>query len=351
MNENEPGKTKKGGGRIYAVYNLPRTGSMEYNWYMTIFGDAGINGVLLAGWLFLIICCASASGAIASYLGDTITLQGYSYGNPVVYLFLTGPNLPVNGVALDDITARADEGYFTEVSVDGNDHWVYTWSTHAIGGRLDPGAYTVWAVNGPNDRSHLGGADYSTISLSLGAPAVTVDTPVIPGSLALTSVPDGASVVVDDIYRGATPLTTGGIEPGTHTVTFSRFGYSKLSLSVNVEPGRMTEVNGTLHASTGSLVVDTDPAGAHLQLDNASLGPSPVSIANITVGNHTLTATKEGYSPSQQTVHIVSNMTLPVHITLAAPTPTRAAAVLPGYLIGIFSIILLGSFQHVRSRR
>jgi hypothetical protein len=228
---------------------------------MKIFGNASINGILVGGWLVLIICCASASGAIASYLGDTITLQGYSYGNPVVYLFLTGPNLPANGVALDDITARADEGHFTEVSVDGNDHGEYTWSTHIIGGRLDPGAYTVWAVNGPTDCSHLAEADYNTISLGLGAPAVTVDTPVIPGSIALTSVPEGASVVTDNAYKGVTPLTIGGIEPGTHTVTFSKFGYSKLSLSVNVEPGRTTEVNGTLLRSTGSLVVDTDPAG------------------------------------------------------------------------------------------
>jgi len=159
------------------------------------------------------------------------------------------------------ISQPVDEGHFTEVSADGNDHWAYKWSTHTVGGRLDPGVYTVWAVNGPNDRSHLAEADYSTISLSLGAPAVTVDTPVIPGSLAMTSVPEGASVVIDNAYRGASPLTIGGIEPGIHTVTFSRFGYAKLSLSVNVEPGRTTEVNGTLLASTGSLVVDTDPPG------------------------------------------------------------------------------------------
>jgi len=60
---------------------------------------------------------------IAAYIGDTILLSGYSYGISTVYLFLTGPNLHVNGDALNDITARADQGHFTEVNVDGNDHW------------------------------------------------------------------------------------------------------------------------------------------------------------------------------------------------------------------------------------
>jgi hypothetical protein len=70
-----------------------------------------------------------------------IPLSGYSYDSSAVYLFLTGPNLPVNGVALNEITARADEGHFTEVSVDSNDHWEYQWGTKAIGGRLDAGTY------------------------------------------------------------------------------------------------------------------------------------------------------------------------------------------------------------------
>ena len=89
-----------------------------------------------------------------------------------MYLFLTGPNLPVNGVALNDITARADEGHFTEVSVDSNDQWEYRWGTNAMGGRLDAGTYTVWVVNRPLDRSHLAEADYNTISIRSGTPVL-----------------------------------------------------------------------------------------------------------------------------------------------------------------------------------
>jgi hypothetical protein len=56
-------------------------------------------------FFLVIICClvfinsVSASREITAYIGDTIPLSGYSYGSSTVYLFLTGPNLPVNGVA------------------------------------------------------------------------------------------------------------------------------------------------------------------------------------------------------------------------------------------------------------
>jgi hypothetical protein len=107
-----------------------------------------------------------------------------------VYLFLTGPNLPVNGVALNNITARADKGHFTEVSVDSDDHGEYQWGTKAIGGRLDAGTYTVWVVNRPLDRSQLAKADYSTISIRLGIPVLKVNSPVIPATLVLNTFSD-----------------------------------------------------------------------------------------------------------------------------------------------------------------
>jgi hypothetical protein len=58
--------------------------------------------------ILIIISClvltpsVSASVEITAYIGDTIPLSGYSYGSPTAYLLLTGPNLPVNGVAFND---------------------------------------------------------------------------------------------------------------------------------------------------------------------------------------------------------------------------------------------------------
>lgn len=59
--------------------------------------------------LFVIFCSGipAVSAADASYvgeLGDTIALHGVSYTGTQVFLFMTGPNLPANGVTLTDVT-------------------------------------------------------------------------------------------------------------------------------------------------------------------------------------------------------------------------------------------------------
>jgi hypothetical protein len=77
--------------------------------------------LILIGCL-VFMTCVSASGEITAYIGDTVPLSGYSYGSSAVYLFLTGPNLPVNGAPLDAITARADEGHFTVAWKHSFDH-------------------------------------------------------------------------------------------------------------------------------------------------------------------------------------------------------------------------------------
>lgn len=289
---------------------------------MKLFCPARILLIVIMGSLAL-ASSASASAGIEANLGETITLQGYSYGSPTVYLFLTGPNLAVNGVALDDITARADEGHFTEAGVDSNDHWVYRWATNMAGGRLDAGTYTVWVVNGPNDRSRLNEADYKTISVELKTPMIMTGTPTIPGSLVLTTIPEGASVVIDNDYRGRTPLTISGIEPKMYNVTFSRFGYSALSMPVRVVGGQSTDVTATLLPLTGSLEITTDPHGSRILLDTASQGFSPVALDNLTTGNHSLTVIKEGYVTTIQVVRIIPGETTRIFIPLVNVSPTN----------------------------
>ncbi len=168
-----------------------------------------------------------------------------------MYLYLTGPNLPVNGVMLNDVTKRADQGYFTKVAVDGNDHWSYKWATSNVGGRLDEGTYTIWVVNGPNDLSHLSQADYRTIAVTLGKPSISAGIVQQPsGSMEITSAPSGATVMVNDIQRGTTPLTLPDLPAGTYRVTFSREGYSVFTTPVNVEAGRISEVTATVPITT-----------------------------------------------------------------------------------------------------
>jgi hypothetical protein len=273
--------------------------------------------------LLILFSGGIAAGQTQAYLGSVVTLSGYSYTGNTVYLFLTGPNLPPNGVALDNINRHADQGGATQVDVDGDGHWVYEWNTGALG--LDAGSYTIWVADGPADVSRLSSVDYSTISVILSEPFLTAGTsggsgtspkPLPAGSMNLSSTPAGASVVINNAYKGMTPLIVSGLDPGIYNVTFSHFGYAKLSTPVTIETESVSEVNATLVLLTGSLFVNTTPSGARLTLDGMATGISPATFSDIRQGNHMLNVTKEGFVTQVIPVLITADQITTVDIVL-----------------------------------
>ena len=137
-------------------------------------------GVVIFLICFLVSPVAAADIEMEGYLGETITLHGVSYIGDSVYLFLTGPGLPANGVTLTNTDLRADQGQFTVVGVDDNQEWTYVWKTSRIANEIDPGTYIVYVTNEPVDKAHLGGtSSYKTLSIFLkdsGASKVSVDS-------------------------------------------------------------------------------------------------------------------------------------------------------------------------------
>jgi hypothetical protein len=156
------------------LYSFPQF-IVLYGMIMQYF--ALIRSRVVAGIIVVLICFScgliipAAAGAdieIEGYLGETFTLHGVSYVGNSVYLFLTGPGLPVNGVTLTDISQRADQGDFTVVNVDDNQEWTYIWKTSRIDSEIDEGTYTVYVTNEPKDLSQLDDeSSYKTYSFFL----------------------------------------------------------------------------------------------------------------------------------------------------------------------------------------
>jgi hypothetical protein len=134
---------------------------------------------LIPGILLLIaLVIAPAASAVTVYPGSEVTIAGTSTGSDTVYLFVTGPNLPATGGRLEDPhtpVRSGDPASFTTVTVGADDGWTYRWKTDDAG--LDPGTYTVYAVEAPVDRSNLSGHGYTTIPVTIGTPPGTLVTP------------------------------------------------------------------------------------------------------------------------------------------------------------------------------
>ncbi|MCT8336437.1 DUF3821 domain-containing protein [Methanoculleus sp. Afa-1] len=119
----------------------------------------------------------TTSGTGVYYIGEEVTLSGTNTDNKKVYLFMTGPNLPGNGVNLEDVTKPVATGVktnFTEVDVKADDTWSWKWDTSKA--KVDAGSYTIYAVSDVKAKDKISEAKYATASVSLRSGFITATT-------------------------------------------------------------------------------------------------------------------------------------------------------------------------------
>ena len=121
----------------------------------------------------------AASGDGSYYLGEGVTLSGTDTDSDDVFLFITGPNLPVAGGKIDDPkTSPKTKGESTKVTVKSDDTWEYKWDTS--GSIIDAGTYTIYATSdfalkSGTDKT-LSDVEYDTVSIVIKKPFVTATT-------------------------------------------------------------------------------------------------------------------------------------------------------------------------------
>lgn len=174
------------------------------------------------------------------------------------------------------------------------------------------------------------------------------------GSIYVTSVPSGASVYVDGTYYGPSPQLASGLTPGYHQVRISLSGFQDWIGNVMVNQGDTTRVSQTLSVTptptqvsgTGSLSIQSNPAGASVYLDNEYMGITPLVLYSIAPGSHMVLLTHPGYADWRSTVAVNRDVQTPVDATLSpSPTTTPTKAPLPAVLavlgIGILAVAFM----------
>jgi len=145
-----------------------------------------------------------------------------------------------------------------------------------------------------------------------GAPAPQV------GQLAIISQPTGAEVIVDQQPRGVTPLTL-SLPSGAHTVLLNRGDVSR-SFEVNIKAGAEVLHHVDLEprqlvAQGGQLVVTSDPPGARVSVDGQARGVSPVTVDDLTPGQHAVVIHGESGSV-QRTVTVQRGQTASLVVSM-----------------------------------
>jgi hypothetical protein len=152
------------------------------------------------------------------------------------------------------------------------------------------------------------------------------------GSLLVRSNPSGANVTVDGLDRGVTPLTLRDLELGTRAVIVARRGYIPETRTVAItseRPSRSLDVRLTAQAAaatqkstppapkpvpptskpvaaTGTMVVESRPAGASVTVNGTARGVTPLTIDAIAPGDYRIVMSMKGFVNFVTTVRVVA---------------------------------------------
>jgi hypothetical protein len=143
------------------------------------------------------------------------------------------------------------------------------------------------------------------------------------GILSLDSTPSGATIFIDNVAKGTTPVTVQNFRVGTYTITLKKAGYQDITEMVNVVAGQTTTFSPVLKplAASGTISVNSVPTGASVYFDGTSKGQTPTTITGVSTGSHTLQLTKIGYTEYSAPVTVYAGQTLPLTITLTPSGP------------------------------
>jgi hypothetical protein len=148
------------------------------------------------------------------------------------------------------------------------------------------------------------------------------------GTLSVQTNPAGVPVFIDGVAHGSTPARI-SLSSGSHILELRGHGVPRVipvTITSGAEASQYLEL--TEAPSTGSLLVQSDPAGARVTIDGTDHGPAPVSVTDLAPGEHELLLQAEGATPVRQKVTIQAGVTA----SILAPVATASAGPVSGWI-------------------
>jgi len=141
---------------------------------------------------------------------------------------------------------------------------------------------------------------------------------VIPGQLAVDSTPQGAQVQVDGASDPSwvTPFALTNLQPGQHSITVSKPGYTTDSRTIDVTSGNRATANIRLAQIMATLVVKSDPAGASIYVDGRDMATKTPAQVSLDKGQHVVLVRLAGYIDETMSAQFVLGQTFNFSPTL-----------------------------------
>jgi hypothetical protein len=155
------------------------------------------------------------------------------------------------------------------------------------------------------------------IDLDQTGKRVTLTLPPAFGRLEVTSDPSGAEVSLDGERVGTTPWSADPKPSASYVVRVEKANYLRHESSVVVEDGKTAVVKAALQQNFGSLVVDSNPPGAAITLNDEATGQkTPFTFPTLQPGIAVVKLGLEGYGDAVQRATVLNREIVKMSVTL-----------------------------------
>ena len=147
-------------------------------------------------------------------------------------------------------------------------------------------------------------------------------------SLAVESVPTGASVWINGTLAGTTPFSSPNIEYGMNVVMIHKSEYSIFLDTVIIRFGSHATINARL-SKPGALQVKSTPPGAKVYLDDELLGETPLEKGELRAGERRLSLIAKKHEPWASVVVVPEDSVVQITAELVREHGTLDVSVAP----------------------
>lgn len=146
-------------------------------------------------------------------------------------------------------------------------------------------------------------AIFVVLALASAAVLAADEQPAVRPRVTVSSQPSGATVSVDGMDRGVTPLVIYDLGPGRHHLRYRLAGYEDRDRFFTMDEGPVLEKSESLVPEKGLLLLRSDPPGCAISIDGVAAGTTPRLFTDLDAKEtYKVSLTKAGYLPQDLVV-------------------------------------------------
>jgi hypothetical protein len=169
------------------------------------------------------------------------------------------------------------------------------------------------------------------------------------GSVFIDSFPQGSEVYIDGVLKGKTPVTINNLDFGEYEIQVKHDGFRTFTKTIDLlrSKNKITVIANLEHI-TFVLQVSSYPTEAEVYVDGVRKGLTPITINDLSLGEHFVEVKKENFSTWSQKINVDQYKVIQLLANLEATaasidinsTPSGATVLLNGEAMGVTPIVL-----------